>query len=93
MDNRDKIKKLELEIERLKKQQEEYDKKPDDIKLAETIHANQCRHNHVDQCSWDYETWDKIGRVRQNYLDKSRKLLEKYNPKTVNNIIKILYNL
>ena len=91
MDNTDKIKKLELKINKLKKEQEEYNKKPVDIKLAELIHTYSCTSNHIDQCGWDYESWDKIGNTRQRYLNKSKEILKKFDFDTAYNLIKILF--
>ncbi len=44
------------------------------VQLAETIHTRMCNSNHVDQCSWYYETWANAGYSRENYLNRARKL-------------------
>lgn len=44
------------------------------VQLAEAIHTQMCKSNHVDQCSWYYETWAITGFRREEYLIRARKL-------------------
>lgn len=77
-----KIEKLQKDIAEL----EEYLIKPENpniarYEIAEAIHSSKCRLNHIDQCSWDYETWDITCSTRQYYLTQADTLIAKFADK------------
>ena len=82
MDNSKKIKELQEQIFKLEKEQALFETEHPEYILAEMIHSKMCRWNHVDGCSWDYESWEKIGDSRQRYLDKATHVLSKTNLET-----------
>lgn len=47
--------------------------------LAEYLHQINCNWNHIDGCSWQYESWDEPGNARNRYLDKARRILAEHN--------------
>lgn len=58
--------------------------------LADLIHAKKCRLNHIDQCGWDYESWDSPSHTRSSYLEKAYKMLEVTDSETIRLIINLL---
>lgn len=46
------------------------------IRLAEELHKSQCSSNHIDQCDWDYGSWDSPGNAHQRYYNKAQELLQ-----------------
>ena len=44
--------------------------------LATALHAYECHDNHVDQCDWEYGTWDDLHCAREKYLKKADKILK-----------------
>lgn len=48
----------------------------EEARLAELIHANYCRYNHTDGCSWGYERGNWANSVHQQYLDRAREALK-----------------
>lgn len=57
-------------------------------KLADAIHGIECHWNHTDGCSWHYESWEKPGYAREQYLKKAIHV-NKIEPNT-DNVIRIL---
>jgi hypothetical protein len=89
-DNSDKIKQLEEDLAKAKREQVEYEGLSDEQKLAEFIHSKTCSGNHTDFCGWFYESWDKLGQnsTRGSYLKKARAILEEVDLKTAELVIK-----
>ena len=44
--------------------------------VANYIHRKTCTANHIDGCSYEYDSWDSPGSTRLRYLDRARKVLE-----------------
>mgnify|MGYP001601850508 CR=1 FL=1 len=48
--------------------------------VAEVLHAKECRWNHIDGCSWEYETWDGEkpagNREHMRWYEKAVKLID-----------------
>lgn len=90
MDNTRKIKELELELEKLKKEQVEYSVLPAEYKLADVIHSKLCHYNHTDGCGWHYESWKNIGSARQGYIDQAKSILKVVDIDTAKKVISLL---
>ena len=45
-----------------------------DVGLAELIHDITCRENHTDGCGWHYESWERPGTVRLEYLVRANEV-------------------
>ena len=50
--------------------------------LAALIHKRKCRLNHIEQCSWDYSSWEAPCSTRLDYLNKAKTILEKVDFET-----------
>lgn len=87
MDNSEEIKMLEDKILKLKEDEKEYNESPEKRRLAEVIHNKMCRWNHIDGCSWGYESWADIGRAREKYLKKAVGILKVVDYETAINVI------
>jgi len=80
MSNTDKIKQLEEEIAKLKKQDADFAALSPEHQMANTLHKMLCHLNHTDVCSWEYEfsngqiQWS--GDAHSRYLIKARKILD-----------------
>ncbi len=46
-------------------------------RLADRLHARGCGLNHIDQCGWEYESWDNIGPTREEWLKAAQEKLDK----------------
>lgn len=84
------ITRLEKEILKLKKEKENIPEMTNEIKLAELLHFKLCRHNHIDQCDWDYGNWKDLNYSRKEYLNKAVKLLSEAPYNTITRIIEKL---
>lgn len=51
--------------------------------IASRLHALKCKWNHIDQCGWEYNTWDNPGYERKEYYKKAKKLVDKYGANKV----------
>jgi len=69
------IKEKEEELARLKTQKAEYNKLKPEWKIADILHSRMCRLNHIDQCGWDYASWQKPDGTREEYLKKALAIL------------------
>lgn len=72
-----KIKSLEAELERAKKQHQELLKLSPLCRLATVLHDEFCNLSHMDQCGWDYESgdpdaWSKAS--HETWLKRAEKL-------------------
>jgi hypothetical protein len=45
------------------------------VAIATYMHEVMCQNNHVDGCSWGYETWDCTNGDRARWLKRAKKLL------------------
>lgn len=90
MNNSEKIKQLEEEIQKLKKEQAMLAALPEDKELAEALHKKLCRWNHTDGCSWFYESWEKPGYSRNEWLEKAREVLKVTDSETALKVASIL---
>lgn len=73
------ISRLEKEIERLKKQKQEFESLAPDIQLAQILHTLLCKSDHTDHCGWQYESNDKYfspNTAKNAWLTKARNLLD-----------------
>lgn len=68
------LSKLNTELEQAQTAEAEKAIDAELVQLAEIIHTRMCNSNHVDQCSWYYETWANDGYSREKYLIRARKL-------------------
>lgn len=85
------IKRLQLKSAALHQEIEELDSLGARYKVADSLHTLTCHMNHADQCGWFYEEWDQGGYSRPRYLEKADKLLAKYDPETVLEMLELLY--
>ncbi|AGT13474.1 hypothetical protein TROLL_203 [Bacillus phage Troll] len=80
MNNLSKIASLKAELEKLEKEQAEFNALSEDKQLAITLHGMMCNWNHVDGCGWDYEvskgTHNWNGYAHKNWLEKSKELIK-----------------
>jgi hypothetical protein len=53
-------------------------------KLAELLHNKGCRANHIDYCSWDYESWENPGYAKKQFLEKAINMLTEAERLNVN---------
>lgn len=51
---------------------------PPEQRIAELLHSSLCTANHIDQCGWGYENWERPGSTRRRYLNKATVLLAEY---------------
>lgn len=51
---------------------------PEEIRLAEELHARKCSLNHTDMCGWFYENWERPGYARKRYLEQARTILTQF---------------
>lgn len=70
---------LQRKLDATKAEKAKAEKQPIDQRVAEVLHKIQCRWNHTDGCSWEYETWYGAtpagNSTRSRYLKKAQKLL------------------
>lgn len=69
---------LDAKIEQLQKEQAELHALGEGPRLANLMHSVFCRHNHIDGCSWQYETNDDFKRTtstRWHWLQKANRVL------------------
>lgn len=89
-----KIKALEEELSKV----QEYEQKLESgspVALAELLHSKKCHWNHTDGCGWEYESWERPGHARNEYLAQAEKLLnaattEKIPVKTLIKVINMV---
>jgi hypothetical protein len=88
------IKEIESEIERLKKLHEEIKARAEKLtpaqRVAELLHAKQCRASHEDQCGWHYESWDKMGFSRNEWHERAVRALESLSEKEIEKALEVL---
>lgn len=91
MNHEEKIRLLQSELEKAKKEKERFDGLTPPQKIAETIHQYDCGLDHKNQCTWEYESWESPGTKRQYYHKKGLKIVDFVNDKmSVNDILKII---
>ena len=64
-----------------------------EILVAEELHRIKCKADHPKGCGWYYESWDKPGYARDEYLDEASELLAndvQDNPKDVLRILRLV---
>ena len=44
----------------------------------------------MDQCGWEYDSWNDPGNAKQAYVEKARKLLTKFSVKQVQDFIELM---
>lgn len=61
--------------------------------LATAIHGKTCHWNHIDQCGWEYDSWDQPRKsdTKSNYLKKARTILN--TGVTFDQAMKVITNL
>lgn len=69
------IAEAEAKLTKLKLEKKVYDGLKPEQRLADMIHYEQCHLNHNDACGWYYESWDKPGFSRDQYLKKAKEIL------------------
>jgi len=84
------IKEYEEKIKELKKEKKRKSNLPDDQRLAEALHEKQCHWAHEDQCGWFYESWEKPGYSRNEYLEKAQKMLSEMSFEQAMKVVKYL---
>ena len=57
-------------------------------KIADYIHELKCPWSHVDQCGWEYNSWDNPGYERKKYYERAKKLVNLYGADKVIRMIK-----
>lgn len=62
-------------------------------RLADHLHNECCKWNHIDGCSWEYESWESPGNARNIWLKKARKILKITDSKTAIKITEIINKL
>lgn len=58
-----------------------------DERVADAIHMTTCHASHIDQCGYEYESWNNPGTSRKRYQKQAMKLLEVVDE---HNAIKVL---
>lgn len=58
--------------------------------LAGLIHKKRCHWNHMDQCGWDYESWDKPGSTRDRYLGLANTVLDEIPFRTAKRMLELI---
>ncbi len=58
--------------------------------LANQIHKHMCHWNHMDECGWDYESWNKPGYSRNIYLEKAERVLEEVSYETAMKVLELI---
>lgn len=43
-----------------------------DVEFTDAVHDLVCHDNHIDMCSYEYESWDEPRRTRNLWLAKAR---------------------
>ena len=75
MSNTERIKELRKEADRLEAADREFDALSEIEKLAITLHDMLCHWNHIDGCSWTYESTkgrhDWTGHAHSAYMQKA----------------------
>jgi len=77
MSYKERISELKKELEELEKKELAYKELPDAYKLADAIHSHTCRFNHIDQCGYEYQSWDTERGIaaRSSYVQKANQML------------------
>lgn len=70
------IAELEIKLAKLNEKKKKFESLSPKIKVAEVLHEYLCFSNHVDGCSWGYESWNNPGHDRQRYLRKAEAAIE-----------------
>ncbi len=91
-DIRKQIEAKKAEIDKLQEEVIRLETLAPDKRLAEMLHAIQCRSNHTDGCGWLYEKdrinmWDGTNFAHKQYLDKARRILKAYPTMCIEDII------
>lgn len=73
---KEEVRKAQEKLTRLEQDKRKFEGLSDEQRLAELIHDSQCRWNHTDGCGWFYESWDKPGYSRNEYVEKARNVLK-----------------
>jgi hypothetical protein len=62
------------------------------VAIANLLHSTLCIHNHIDGCSWEYETWENPGSTKLDWRHKAEKLLAncKREGITVKQLVKMI---
>lgn len=63
---------------------------PADQRVANLLHGSLCNANHIDQCSWSYESWENPGATRKRYLAKAQMLLSEYTFEDISRAFEII---
>lgn len=85
---------LEAELKKEEAVLKEFNKLPEDQRLATLLHDTQCHAAHEDQCGWYYERFDdnpsRTYSTKQEYLKKARKLLTVASYSDIEKIVVIM---
>jgi hypothetical protein len=71
---KEKIAQLQSELKEAQKEEQQL-ASGSPVAIANLLHEKMCHHNHIDGCSWGYETWDMPKGTRADYVKRARKLL------------------
>lgn len=69
------------------------DSSKEEQELATAIHGKTCHWNHIDQCGWEYDSWDQPRKsdTKSNYLKKAQTILS--TGVTFDQAMKVITNL
>lgn len=69
------------------------DSSKEEHELATAIHGKTCHWNHIDQCGWEYDSWDQPRKsdTKSNYLKKAQTILS--TGVTFDQAMKVITNL
>lgn len=73
------IDELERQKARLLAQRQQLEALSADQRIATIMHSVMCRSNHIDQCDWDYDSWENLlsnCSAREQYLNMAAKVIE-----------------
>lgn len=81
------IEELEQRVKRLKEKRTKQELLPDRFRLADLLHSIMCHANHVDQCSYAYNSWESWNpddrlNARSQYVEMAESVLEVIDFKT-----------
>ena len=60
------------------------------IEMAELLHEWLCRWNHTDGCAWHYQSWEKPGWDREQYVKMAERVLKVTDVETIKLIMKAI---
>lgn len=58
-----------------------------DEQVAEALHTYQCNASHIDQCDWDYYSWENPGYEHKYRLSQAKRLIKEHGRNRVLDMI------